>query len=67
MSSIELLLDISNNDMNDIIKEYTNDYENKISKTDREIFYYDLFQNSEYINSVESFVIADEYIKYLNF
>lgn len=67
MSSIELLLDISNNDMNDIIKEYTNDYENKISKTDREIFYYDLFQNSEYINSVESFVIADEYIEYLNF
>jgi hypothetical protein len=72
MTSVELLLDISSNEMKDIVDDYLNNDDNKISKTDREIFYSDIFYKEgdkwhEKYPIIESFIVADEYIEYLNF
>ncbi len=70
MTSVELLLDISNDDMNNIINEYSQN--ESITQTDREIFYSDIFykENDRWENKssiIENFVLADEYVEYLTF
>lgn len=70
MATVELLLDISSDEMNNIINDYTTN--TSITRTDREIFYSDIFYKEgdrweDKVSTIENFVLIDEYLEYLNY